>query len=73
MQNNPNPTAVSPALLNVKDVAHLLSVSVATVWRRSASGELPGPIKLAGRTLWRRDEIEGAIEAASAARNQDAA
>lgn len=74
MHQDLNPsTSDAPALLTVQATARLLSISVASVWRRSSSGELPKPIKLGGRTLWRRDEIAAVIEAASAARDQDAA
>lgn len=62
-------TDTSPALLNDKEVANLIGVHPATVWSKAKTGDLPKPIKFAGRTLWRRDEIMAAIEAASAARD----
>ena len=64
-----NLTTSLSALLNDKEVANLIGVHPATVWAKAKTGDLPKPIKFAGRTLWRRDEIMAAIEAASAARD----
>jgi len=57
---------IEPCLLTVKEVAQALRVSVATVWRWSAAGELPPPIKICGSTRWRRADIETLIAIAAA-------
>jgi len=54
-----------PALLNVGEVARMLSISTREVWRRADSGDLPRPVRLGARTRrWPRDEIEAVIERA---------
>ncbi|MEM7547689.1 MAG: helix-turn-helix domain-containing protein [Pseudomonadota bacterium] len=57
------------ALMDAKAVASFLGVHSATVWRKARDGELPKPIKIAGRTMWRRDEILASIDAATATRD----
>lgn len=47
-----------------------LSVSRASFWRRVADGTLPGPIKIGGRTLWRRSELLAVIEGLAEERDQ---
>lgn len=50
-------------LLTVKDVAEILSVGVRTVWRWTAAGEIPQPIKLGRSTVrWRASEIQRYID-----------
>ena len=65
--------ADDPALLSDSAAAYFLSISRATLWRRVASGEFPAPIKLGGRTLWRRDELLAVVEKATAERDGRAA
>ena len=60
-------------LLSDVQAGHLLGVSRGTIWRCVKEGSLPKPIKLGGRTLWRRDEIMAAIERATRARDGRAA
>lgn len=66
---NPPPTAgpaetpapaLPPLLLSAPDLAQLLRVSVATVWRLRAAGKLPRPSTALGRQLlrWDRREVE---------------
>ena len=50
------------ATWNADEVAAYIGCHVATVWRRAKSGDLPKPIKVVGRTVWRRSEIEALIE-----------
>ncbi len=52
------------ALLNADEVAALINCHPATVWRKVQTGDLPKPVKIVGRTLWRRAEIEALIEGA---------
>jgi predicted DNA-binding transcriptional regulator AlpA len=60
-------------LLSDVQAGSLLGVSRGTIWRRVKEGSLPKPIKLGGRTLWRRDELVDAIERATRARDGKAA
>lgn len=46
-----------PPLLNAKQVAKLLCVSIRSVWRMESAREIPGSIRLRGCTRWIRDEI----------------
>lgn len=60
--------APTDRLLSVKDTARALGCSVATVWRRSADGTIPEPIKIGGTTRWPHSEIMALIESAKAQR-----
>lgn len=55
-------------LLNVKDTAHALGCSAATVWRRVADGTISKPVKIGGMTRWPESEITAFIEEAKAGR-----
>jgi excisionase family DNA binding protein len=50
-------------LLTVAETAELLRLSTSSVWRLSKSGEMPKPIHVGGRRLWRRDQLMAWIEA----------
>ena len=39
-----------------------MSCHKATVWRQVATGNLPQPIRIGGRTLWDIGEIDALIE-----------
>lgn len=52
-----------PALLDVRQVAELLSCSKRTVQRLARLGDLPAPIRLASLVRWRRADIEAWFEA----------
>ncbi|WP_338420515.1 helix-turn-helix transcriptional regulator [Aeromonas veronii] len=44
--------------VRVGTLAKVLGISVVTVWRWSASGKLPQPVKLSARiTAWRTEDI----------------
>jgi len=57
-------TNASDPLLKDKEVASILRVSVATVWRRVADGTLPKPIKLGALSRFPQSDILGVIETA---------
>lgn len=48
-------------LVSDRQLAKMLSLSRATIWRRAADGTLPGPVRVGGATRWRLEEIEAAI------------
>jgi predicted DNA-binding transcriptional regulator AlpA len=50
-------------LLSAPDVARLLRVSVATVWRMRSAGRLPPAVRVsAGAIRWRRSDIEKFVQ-----------
>lgn len=51
-------TKDAPLLLNVKEVARLLSIGERTVWAKAAAGVMPAPIRLGRSRRWRREELE---------------
>lgn len=66
MKNVPKP--MRPArpgcnLYTVADVARILDVTERTVWKWTAEGRLPEPIKMGERwTRWRKEEIDGLLD-----------
>ena len=63
----PGLNMTEPALLlSDRDVASLLGVSRASIWRRVADGTLPRPIKIGSATRWRRDELLAALDGETA-------
>ena len=50
-------------LLTVKEVAHLLRLSVRAVWKLRSAGHMPPPVRLGGRSIrWRAADVERFIE-----------
>jgi len=60
---------VTDPLLDVRESAAILDVSVPTFHRRVADGTVPKPIKLGALSRWPRSEILAVIEAAKARRD----
>ena len=54
---------IPPLLINVDHVAELTGLGARTIWRFAGSGQLPAPLKIGGRRLWSRDQIENWIAA----------
>jgi predicted DNA-binding transcriptional regulator AlpA len=53
-------------MLTVKDVADALSISVRSVWRWTAVGKIPPPIKLGHHAArWRASDIQQLLDATS--------
>ncbi len=52
-------TTQTPLLLRDRDVAVILGISRALVWKLSSTGELPSPIRIPGTRAarWQRDDI----------------
>jgi prophage regulatory protein len=56
----------SEGFIRVGTLAAILGVAVVTVWRWSANGYLPKPLKLADRvTVWKAEEVRAWIQAHS--------
>jgi len=45
-------------LLTAPEAAEFLSVSEPTVWRASAAGQIPKPIRIRGARRWRRSALQ---------------
>jgi excisionase family DNA binding protein len=55
---------ILPELMTVREVARCLAISVRSVWRWTAMGRLPPPVRPSRRsTRWRRREIGQFLEA----------
>jgi predicted DNA-binding transcriptional regulator AlpA len=54
--------AVEPLLLPAQEAAALCAVGEASWWRYQSAAKVPAPVKLGGRTLWRRADLELWIE-----------
>lgn len=58
------PNRIDPdQLFNVREVAKKFSVSVATVWRLTKSGDIPKPIHIGRSTRWRAGDLQKHLEA----------
>ncbi len=60
--------SIPPLLIPVREVAHLLGVSVTKVWRMNSAGLLPAPIRLGHLVRWRAAEIRAWTDAGGPAR-----
>ena len=60
--------ATTPLLVSAKQVAGLLGVSLSSLWAYHASGRVPMPVKVCGRTMWVREEIESWVRGGCPAR-----
>ncbi len=47
-----------PLLISSETAAAITGVSRRQVWRLSAAGYMPAPVRVLGRTLWRTADIE---------------
>ena len=65
LPKHPVPVPVAPAwpaLMPAPAVAIYLGINVRSVWRNAATGEIPRPVKLGGKTLWKRSQLDELIE-----------
>lgn len=74
-QAEPNPsnarTSQIPKLApSAQEVARLLGISRAHVWRMHSSGRLPKPVRLGRAVRWGRAEIEGWLAAGAPTRER---
>ena len=59
-------------LLSVKEVAQALGIGERSVWRLSATGELPEPIPVGRLRKWRRSSLENWLARAEREARRDA-
>lgn len=59
-------------LLTDREVAECLGVSKATVWRHTAAGSLPKPVKLGHASRWPESDIQAAVDGLKAQRDSGA-
>jgi len=62
------PATMSALLVGAAEAAALCGVSRSTWWALHSSGRVPLPVRLGGRTLWRRAELEEWVAAGCPAR-----
>ncbi|TRC72035.1 hypothetical protein FJV83_31415 [Mesorhizobium sp. WSM4307] len=63
-------TAHVTKFLSVKEVAAVMHVSVATIWRYAQRGTLPDPIRIDGCTWWIEAEVLAVIDKRMASRQK---
>lgn len=63
-----SPTNGAALLIDIRQLAALLSRSVASLERDQAAGRLPAPVRVGGSKRWRRAEIEAWVAAGCPAR-----
>lgn len=51
-----------PQMIDVREVATILSISTRSVWRLVSRGDLPQPIRLGRTVRWRSTDIDRWIE-----------
>jgi predicted DNA-binding transcriptional regulator AlpA len=70
--SNASKVAVAHNLLySDRDAAALLGCGRSTLWRWSAEGVIPRPLKIGGMSRWRLSDLQAVIDAAVA--NREAA
>jgi excisionase family DNA binding protein len=50
-------------LLTARDVAERLGISVRTVWRWTATGEMPAPVRRGRIVRWKAADVDGFVRA----------
>jgi predicted DNA-binding transcriptional regulator AlpA len=58
-----NPATTSPLVVDARQLAPLLCISLRTVRAWDAAGKLPSPVRIGGRVVWRLDEIRAWLDA----------
>lgn len=59
MMLNPEPNSFLPALIEIKQVMHISSLSRASIYRGIKAGTFPSPVRVsAGRVAWRTADID---------------
>lgn len=68
LEGSPPLLDIIDPLVNARDAASLLGISVPTFWRRVADGTVTKPLKLGALSRWPQSEILQVIATAKAAR-----
>lgn len=68
-----SPPVTPPLAVDAKGLAAMLSGSIRWVRTQDAAGKLPAPVRVAGRVLWVRAEIESWLNAGCPPRDEWAA
>ena len=53
----PEQATITPLLVSAEKAAELLGIGERSLWRGVSKGDVPKPVKLAGRTLWRYADL----------------
>ncbi|MFO0805090.1 MAG: hypothetical protein U0791_18445 [Gemmataceae bacterium] len=64
------PQSALPLAVDARELAVLLSASLRWVRTQDAAGKLPPPVRIAGRVLWVRAEIESWLSAGCPPRDE---
>lgn len=56
-----SPMEIDDPLLNAKESANLLNISMPTFWRRVADGTVPKPLKIGSLSRWPLTDIKAVI------------
>jgi prophage regulatory protein len=65
-------TLTPSVLIDARELAAMLAISVPTVWRMRESGRLPEPLRLTSQCLrWRRADINAFLESLAASPKQE--
>lgn len=64
------PAPVKPALFVLAELARYLNRSNTSIYRDLELGRIPAPVKIGGRQMWRRAEIDAWLEAGAPSRNE---
>lgn len=59
-----------PLVVDAKDLAVMLRIGLRSVRAWDAAGKLPRPLRISGRVLWRRAEIESWLVAGAPNRSE---
>ncbi len=63
-------TTAEPYLVSAAEAARLCGVSRSLWWALHSSGQVPLPVKVSHRTLWRADELRAWVTAGCPAREK---
>ena len=61
VENMTHPQSSSPELINVREVAFMLSLGESSIWRHVKNGDLPKPIKIGRSARWRAADIRALV------------
>ena len=67
---HPSPSQTPRLALSVEEVAEVLGISRAHVWRLHSSGHIPRPVRLGRSVRWDRKTLEAWLEAGGPPRDR---